>query len=54
MPNEEMVKLVKMLDALGYRVVQVGPEKYVQDGFGNEGETLRTVLTITPVEKALR
>lgn len=49
MPNEEMVKLVKMLDALGYRVVQVGPEKYIQDGYGNEGETTRTVLIISPM-----
>jgi hypothetical protein len=47
MPNEDLLKLITMLDTLGYRVVSVAPEKK-QHGNGDTEETGRTELIIYP------
>lgn len=52
MPNEDMVKLVKILDALGYRVVSINTQIGVSDSLGNMYANGKIEILITPVEKA--
>jgi hypothetical protein len=53
MSNEDLVKLIKALGELGFRVVRVSPEVIPSSPLNPEGhETLRTTLLISPNVKA--
>ena len=51
MSNEQLMKVIVSLGALGYRVVSVSPQFGEGDSLGNKYETGRTILVISPVEK---
>ena len=54
MSNEEMVKLVKMLDALGYRVVSINTLSYIIDSLGNREDNGKFDIVIAPAENTSR
>lgn len=54
MGNEEMEKLVKMLDELGYQLVSINTLTAVGDEFGNRVDVGNIAIVISPAEKASR
>ncbi|MPL66012.1 hypothetical protein SDC9_11680 [bioreactor metagenome] len=50
MSNEQLMKVIVSLGALGYRVVSVSPQFSEGDSLGNKYETRRTVLVIGPAD----
>jgi hypothetical protein len=47
-----MVKLVKMLDELGYQLVSINAHTAVGDEFGNRVDVGNIAIVISPAEKA--